>query len=174
MTDQIKIFGTADERTRGQIERCGEHAAFAVLCADNHVGYSQPIGGALAFEDKISPSGVGYRRTRRRKTFTCTAPGCAHAAASRDDAGPEHPGAALRKGWVTERLSPGRSTGTPCGPSCAPTGSSCAVPGPTRRRASTRLWDVLAAHGETIEIRHVLTPIGVAMAGAEVFDPYED
>jgi tRNA-splicing ligase RtcB len=60
VSNQIKIFGTADERTRAQIERCAEQAAFAVLCADNHVGYSQPIGGAVAFEDAISPSGVGY------------------------------------------------------------------------------------------------------------------
>ena len=31
-----------------------------MLCADGHVGYSQPIGGALAYPDHISPSGVGY------------------------------------------------------------------------------------------------------------------
>jgi hypothetical protein len=31
-----------------------------VLCADGHVGYSQPIGGAVAYADYISPSGVGY------------------------------------------------------------------------------------------------------------------
>ena len=30
------------------------------LCADGHVGYSQPIGGAVAYADHISPSGVGY------------------------------------------------------------------------------------------------------------------
>jgi tRNA-splicing ligase RtcB (3'-phosphate/5'-hydroxy nucleic acid ligase) len=37
-----------------------------------------------------------------------------------------------------------------------------------------RLPDVLAAHKGTIEIEHVLTPLGVAMAGAEEFDPYKD
>ena len=31
-----------------------------VLCADHHPGYSQPIGGAVAYEGHISPSGVGY------------------------------------------------------------------------------------------------------------------
>jgi tRNA-splicing ligase RtcB len=30
------------------------------LCADNHKGYSQPIGGGIAYENYISPSGVGY------------------------------------------------------------------------------------------------------------------
>jgi tRNA-splicing ligase RtcB len=33
---------------------------------------------------------------------------------------------------------------------------------------------VLAAHGSTIRILHMLTPLGVAMAGANEFDPYKD
>jgi tRNA-splicing ligase RtcB len=37
-----------------------------------------------------------------------------------------------------------------------------------------RLPDVLAAHGETIRVLHTLTPVGVAMAGANEFDPYKD
>ena len=35
-------------------------AEFGVLCADHHPGYSQPIGGAVAYEGYVSPSGVGY------------------------------------------------------------------------------------------------------------------
>ncbi|MFC2093832.1 RtcB family protein, partial [Bacteroidota bacterium] len=31
-----------------------------VLCADHHVGYSQPIGGVVAYREHISPSGVGF------------------------------------------------------------------------------------------------------------------
>src|SRR5205807_3806452 len=30
------------------------------LCADHHPGYSQPIGGAVAYEGYVSPSGVGF------------------------------------------------------------------------------------------------------------------
>lgn len=37
-----------------------------------------------------------------------------------------------------------------------------------------RLPDVLAAHGDTIRVLHTLTPVGVAMAGANEFDPYKD
>lgn len=37
-----------------------------------------------------------------------------------------------------------------------------------------RLDEVLAAHGETIRVLHRLTPLGVAMAGANEFDPYKD
>jgi tRNA-splicing ligase RtcB len=37
-----------------------------------------------------------------------------------------------------------------------------------------RLSEVLAYHDNTIDILHVLRPIGVAMAGANEFDPYKD
>lgn len=37
-----------------------------------------------------------------------------------------------------------------------------------------RLEHVLAEHGDTIRILHRLKPIGVAMAGEDVFDPYKD
>lgn len=37
-----------------------------------------------------------------------------------------------------------------------------------------RLPDVLAHHAGTIEIVHTLMPIGVAMAGSDVYDPYRD
>lgn len=57
------IYGTTiDERALQQLKTCAIEggADYAVLCADHHVGYSQPIGGAIAYERYISPSGVGY------------------------------------------------------------------------------------------------------------------
>ncbi len=59
---KIKTFGEVDERSRAQLETCMKagDAAFGVLCADHHPGYSQPIGGAVAYEGFVSPSGVGY------------------------------------------------------------------------------------------------------------------
>jgi tRNA-splicing ligase RtcB (3'-phosphate/5'-hydroxy nucleic acid ligase) len=58
----IKTFGAVDERSLAQLERCMEagDAAYGVLCADHHPGYSQPIGGGIAYEGYVSPSGVGY------------------------------------------------------------------------------------------------------------------
>src|ERR687883_57487 len=59
---RIKTFGDVDQRSLEQLERCmaaGE-AEFGVLCADHHPGYSQPIGGGIAYEGFVSPSGVGY------------------------------------------------------------------------------------------------------------------
>src|SRR6266436_3168784 len=37
-----------------------------------------------------------------------------------------------------------------------------------------RLDEVLSEHGDSVRILHTLTPLGVAMAGANEFDPYED
>jgi tRNA-splicing ligase RtcB len=59
---EVKTFGPVDERSRRQLETCMKagDADFGVLCADHHPGYSQPIGGAIAYEGYVSPSGVGY------------------------------------------------------------------------------------------------------------------
>ncbi|MEJ8547529.1 RtcB family protein [Brevibacillus borstelensis] len=37
-----------------------------------------------------------------------------------------------------------------------------------------KLSEVLSAHEETVEVLHVLKPVGVCMAGADEFDPYKD
>src|SRR5260370_18998580 len=61
MKTRTKIFGKHDEATIKQIERCvAEGGERGVLCADGHKGYAQPIGGVVAYKDKISLSGVGF------------------------------------------------------------------------------------------------------------------
>src|SRR3712207_674030 len=62
MEPNIKTFGLVDERSLKQLRTCMEagDAEYGVLCADHHPGYSQPIGGGIAYEGHISPSGVGY------------------------------------------------------------------------------------------------------------------
>src|SRR5437867_5554602 len=61
MDSKTKIFGEHDAATIKQIETCvatgGERG---VLCADGHKGYAQPIGGVVAYKEKISLSGVGF------------------------------------------------------------------------------------------------------------------
>lgn len=61
-TRDIITFGVHEESTIKQIERSASHKAVAgaTLCADGHKGYAVPIGGVLAYENHISPSGVGY------------------------------------------------------------------------------------------------------------------
>jgi tRNA-splicing ligase RtcB len=59
---EIKIFGAHDERTKEQMTRCMEYGSVVggVLCADGHLGYAQPVGGVIAYEEHISVSGVGF------------------------------------------------------------------------------------------------------------------
>ena len=58
----VKIFGEHDDRTREQMARCMQYGSVVggVLCADGHLGYAQPVGGVIAYEDHISVSGVGF------------------------------------------------------------------------------------------------------------------
>jgi len=57
---EVTTFGPVEDNVRAQIDRCATEAIGAVLCADNHLGYSMPIGGAIAYPTHVSPSGVGY------------------------------------------------------------------------------------------------------------------
>ena len=59
---QIKIFGREiiDDKSIAQIERCTSENDIGVLTADAHYGYGHPIGGAVAYKNKISLSGVGF------------------------------------------------------------------------------------------------------------------
>lgn len=59
--------------------------------------------------------------------------------------------------WVREKGVELRGAGTDESPHCY-----------------KRLDDVLKWHRDTVEIVHTLTPIGVAMAGEDEFDPYKD
>jgi tRNA-splicing ligase RtcB len=57
-----KIFGSHDERTLAQMDRCMQVGSVVggVLCADGHLGYAMPVGGVIAYEEHISVSGVGF------------------------------------------------------------------------------------------------------------------
>lgn len=59
---RIKIFGKEiiDEKSIAQIERCTSENDIGVLTADAHYGYGHPIGGAVAYKNRISLSGVGF------------------------------------------------------------------------------------------------------------------
>lgn len=55
------IRGQHDQKTIDQMQRCLDGGAVkAVLCADGHLGYSQPVGGVVAHIGEVSISGVGY------------------------------------------------------------------------------------------------------------------
>jgi len=66
MADQPKVFVPHgmehDSKAVEQLEMClkDEHAVAGALMADHHLGYSMPIGGVIAYDGAVSPSGVGF------------------------------------------------------------------------------------------------------------------
>lgn len=58
----LKIFGQHDDQTVLQMHECMKVGPVtgAVLCADGHLGYAQPVGGVVAYDHAVSVSGVGY------------------------------------------------------------------------------------------------------------------
>ncbi|KFL44000.1 metallophosphatase [Lysinibacillus sp. BF-4] len=56
------IFGQHEEGTLRQFDNClaTGQVGGGVLCADGHYGYSQPVGGVIAYKEQVAPSGVGY------------------------------------------------------------------------------------------------------------------
>lgn len=57
----IPVWGEpVDVGALAQIEVCAKTADKVAMMADHHLGYAVPIGGVVAYKDKISPSGVGF------------------------------------------------------------------------------------------------------------------
>jgi tRNA-splicing ligase RtcB len=58
----LKIMGEHDKGTVAQMRNCMGvgNAVAGVICADGHLGYAQPVGGVIAYENQISISGVGF------------------------------------------------------------------------------------------------------------------
>jgi hypothetical protein len=59
---KLITFGEVEGEVRNQMLSALEKskADYGVLCADNHLGYSVPVGGVLAIEGGICVNGVGY------------------------------------------------------------------------------------------------------------------
>lgn len=60
LIDNIPVFGEPLQNAVDQMKTCSETAEYCALMADHHLGYSQPIGGVVAYNNHISPSGVGF------------------------------------------------------------------------------------------------------------------
>ncbi|WP_025845867.1 RtcB family protein [Paenibacillus ehimensis] len=60
--DGVRVWGSPEAGALAQAKTCAEHGNVvqALLMADHHKGYSQPIGGVIVYEGQISPSGIGY------------------------------------------------------------------------------------------------------------------
>jgi tRNA-splicing ligase RtcB len=112
-------------------------------------------------------------RVRRRKRWACANRDCRYLA---EEAGtcPEH-GTALRKVWIEEQIKPGVVDWPAVQERLREQGIVLVGGGADEApEVYKRLPDVLAAHGDTIRVKHKLHPLGVAMAGRDVYDPYKD
>jgi tRNA-splicing ligase RtcB len=56
----LKIFGRHDDNTLKQLQDVANRAEAVALMADGHLGYVMPIGGVAAYQNKVSPVGVGF------------------------------------------------------------------------------------------------------------------
>ena len=87
----------------------------------------------------------------------------------------EHPRAGVRKVWVEDQVSPGLVDWPAVRRRLERKGIVIIGGGADEApEVYKRLPDVLAAHGDTIRVKQRLKPLGVAMAGRDVFDPYKD
>ena len=58
--NHIPVWGEPLQNAVDQMENCAKDARHCALMADHHLGYAVPIGGVIAYEGKVSPSGVGF------------------------------------------------------------------------------------------------------------------
>src|SRR5260221_4180973 len=77
LIDNIPVWGPADEGALSQIKTWAKSADKVALMADHHKGYAVPIGGVVAYKDKVSPSGVGYDIGCGNKAVLLDIPGSA-------------------------------------------------------------------------------------------------
>ena len=58
----LRVIGDHEESTVAQMRNCMGvgNVVSGVICADGHLGYAQPVGGVVAYENQISISGVGF------------------------------------------------------------------------------------------------------------------
>lgn len=61
MINNTPVWGTPDPEALSQLHEAMKYeAVYGALMADNHVGFSVPIGGVIAYEHHICVNGVGF------------------------------------------------------------------------------------------------------------------
>jgi tRNA-splicing ligase RtcB len=113
-------------------------------------------------------------RVRRRKRWICRNRDCDRVF-DRDGTCSDHPDAGLKKVWVEEQIKPGVVDWPAVQDRLREQGIVLVGGGADEApEVYKRLPDVLAAHSGSIRVKHTLRPLGVAMAGRDVRDPYKD
>jgi tRNA-splicing ligase RtcB (3'-phosphate/5'-hydroxy nucleic acid ligase) len=117
-------------------------------------------------------------RVRRRKVFACSVRDCPWRVPAKDYRGescPDHPDAKVRKIQTEELVRPGKVDWDAVRARLREQGIVLIGGGADEApEVYKRLPEVLDAHAGSIRVKHTLRPLGVAMAGRDVFDPYKD
>jgi hypothetical protein len=125
----------------------------------------------------------GYRPAYpRRKRWACTHGDCdrifeidaisSTAGVPKKGVCPDHPTSRVREVWIEEQINPGLVDWPAVQKRLREPG--IVLVGGEAPEVYKRLPDVLAAHGDTIRVKHTLRPLGVAMGGRDVHDPHKD
>lgn len=58
----VTIYGQQDANTLEQMATCMKvgNTVAGAICADGHLGYAQPVGAVIAYDNQVSISGVGF------------------------------------------------------------------------------------------------------------------
>lgn len=58
----LTVVGNHEDQTIAQMNECMKvgNVVAGAICADGHLGYAQPVGGVIGYENQISISGVGF------------------------------------------------------------------------------------------------------------------
>jgi tRNA-splicing ligase RtcB len=120
-------------------------------------------------------------KVRRRKRWACRDRDCPRIFEGSFADGdprpqcPEHPDAGVMKTWIAEQVRPGRVDWPAVQARLAADGIVLRGGGADEApEVYKRLPEVLAAHAGSVRVTHTLRPLGVAMAGRDVHDPYKD
>ena len=140
-----------------------------VESAENEEALFSTVHGAGRVMSRSQAAG----RVRRRKRFVCRNRDCGRL--TDGELCPVHPDAGVMKTWVTEQVRPGLVDWPAVQARLHAQGIVLVGGGADEApEVYKRLPDVLAAHAGTIRVKHTLRPLGVAMAGRDVHDPYKD
>jgi tRNA-splicing ligase RtcB len=141
-----------------------------VESADNEQALFSTVHGAGRVMSRSQAAG----RIRRRKRWACRNRECDRVFETQGVC-PDHPEAGVKKVWVEEQVKPGVVDWPAVQARLREHGIVLVGGGADEApEVYKRLPDVLAAHGDTIRVQHRLRPLGVAMAGRDVYDPYKD
>jgi len=145
-----------------------------VESAENEHALFSTVHGAGRVMSRTQAAG----RIRRRRRWACRNRDCTRVLdidGPKKGVCPDHPDAGVKKVWIEEQLKPGVVDWPAVQARLREQGIVLIGGGADEApEVYKRLPDVLAAHGETIRVKHTLRPLGVAMAGRDVYDPYKD